>query len=214
MNKLKTILFFLAPLIWSCSSTIEDQKKERLLPIYGEKKLSGEAGSTDTLFHQIGNFSFTNQYGESVDQSITQDKIYIADFFFATCQSICPKMSTQLTRLQDSIMSQNDVIILSHTVNPMHDTVEVLKIYGEKYRAKKGKWHLLTGDRKEIYSLAKNDYLVNALEDNESDEGFLHSELFLLVDKQKRVRGLYDGTDSLQVDKLIRDLKILKSEKE
>ncbi|MFL5752748.1 MAG: SCO family protein [Bacteroidia bacterium] len=182
-----------------------------MLPVFGEKKAVNPQG-TDTLYHTIAPFRLMNQFGDTITEKTTEGKIYVADFFFATCQSICPVMSSQLTRVQEANKG-NDVLILSHTVNPMHDTVEVLAQYGNKYGAIKNKWHLLTGSKKEIYDLAKNSYLVNALEDDGSLEGFLHSETFLLIDKQKRIRGIYDGTDSIAVNKLIGDIRILMNEK-
>jgi protein SCO1/2 len=122
-------------------------------------------------------------------------------------------MSNELIRVQEAFKNDPDFLILSHSVNPAHDTSEVLEAYAGKYRAIKGKWHFLTGSKKTIYNLALHDYLVNALEDDGTPEGFLHSELFLLVDKQKRIRGTYDGTDSIAVNKLINDIKLLKTEK-
>ena len=195
----------------SCGSKTGNSDAGPVLPVFGEKKLATASGS-DTLYHTIAAFKLVNQFGDTVTEKTTDGKIYVADFFFATCQSICPVMSTQLIRVQEA-NKNNDVLILSHTVNPMHDTVEVLAQYGNKYGAIKNKWHLLTGSKKEIYELAKSSYLVNALEDDGSVEGFLHSETFLLVDKQKRIRGIYDGTDSVAVNKLIGDIKILTNEK-
>jgi len=122
-------------------------------------------------------------------------------------------MSHELIRVQDAFKNDNEFLILSHTVNPSHDSSEVLNEYAGKYGAIKNKWHFLTGNKKTIYDLALNDYLVNALQDDGSAEGFLHSELFLLIDKQKRIRGMYDGTDSIAVNKLISDVKLLKTEK-
>jgi len=183
-------------------------KNKQLLPIYGEKTFIG----TDTVYHTIQPFFFTNQYNEKITEKTVDHKIYVADFFFATCQSICPQMSSQLVHVQNAFKNDKDVLILSHTVNPMHDTVEVLYGYAQSYGAIKGKWHFLTGSKKEIYDLAKNSYLVNALQDDGTPEGFLHSELFVLVDSQKRIRGSYDGTDSVAVKKLIEDIKVLKQE--
>ncbi len=175
----------------------------------GEKKVLDNG---DTLYHRVGNFSFTNQYGENINEKNINGKIVVSDFFFATCQSICPRMSSQMRRLQDSCKNAEDIVLLSHTVNPMHDTVEVLKQYGEKYGAIKGKWHLLTGEKRKIYNLAKDAYLVNAVQDDGTEEGFLHSETFLLLDQLQRIRGIYDGTDSLQVNKLIKDIRLLRKE--
>ena|ERR1700741_2457837 len=195
----------------ACGNSTSDNASKQMLPIIGEKKTGG-ADNKDTIYHTIEPFSFVNQYNEIIDDKTTANKIYVADFFFATCQSICPQMSSQLVNVQKAFEKDNDLLILSHTVNPMHDTVEVLKGYADSYGAIKNKWHFLTGDKKAIYSLAKNSYLINALEDDGSVEGFLHSELFLLIDKQKRIRGMYDGTDSVAVGQLISDIKSLKQE--
>jgi protein SCO1 len=194
-------------LIASCNTPSVPKK---LLPILGEKHLS----NTDTIYHQISAFSFTNQYSENITEQTVKNKIYVADFFFATCQSICPQMSKQLTRVQAAFEKNDSLLILSHTVNPMHDSVGVLSAYAQQYTAIKNKWHFLTGDKKTIYDLAKYSYLVNALEDDGSTEGFLHSELLLLIDTQQRIRGMYDGTDEVAVSKLIADIKLLLTEKE
>lgn len=207
---------FLIPLTigsFSCGNKKETTDEHKfLLPVFGEKKHAGQEG-TDTIYHTIGDFKFIDQNKDTVTQKTVENKVYVADFFFATCQSICPQMSTSMIRVQDAFKTDNDFLILSHTVNPSHDTSEVLFAYAGKYKAIKDKWHFLTGNKKEIYDLAKYSYLVNAFEDDGSPEGFLHSELFLLIDKQKRIRGMYDGTDSIAVNKLIADIKLLKTEK-
>ncbi len=205
------IIFIIAivNLLISCRGNVNNEIK--LLPVYGEKKPIGSE-VRDTIFHTVKPFLFTNQYGEKVTEETIKGKIYVADFFFATCESICPKMSTQLVTVQNVFAKDDSVLILSHTVNPMHDTVEVLKKYAERFGAIKNKWHLLTGNKKEIYDMARYSYLVNALEDDGSAEGFLHSELFVLIDTKKRIRGFYDGTDSVAVAKLIADIKLLKTE--
>jgi len=178
--------------------------------VLGEK--ISNANSKDTIYHQIVAFELTNQYGETVSIKTVEGKIYVANFFFATCQSICPEMSTNLITVQKAFANDDSLLILSHSVNPLHDTVEVLKNYAGMYSAIKNKWHLLTGNKSMIYSLAKDSYLVNALEDDGTPEGFLHSELFLLIDSKQRIRGMYDGTDKPQVLKLIEDIKLLKTE--
>ncbi len=212
MKKISTQLFVLLSFFLTSCQQNKTADKKFLLPILGEKKLSKIGDKTDTIYHTIGSFTLTNQYGEIITDSVIKNKIYVADFFFATCQSICPKMSHQLKRVQDTFTTKNDFLILSHTVNPDHDTVEVLKIYGEKYGAVKGKWHLLTGNKKHIYDLARYQYLVNADETEGEGDLFIHSELFILVDKDKRIRGVYDGTDSLQVNQLIHDIRLLDKE--
>jgi protein SCO1/2 len=206
--KLKLILkiFLICSIVFyfGCSQ----KKSSVLLPIYGEKKII--AG--DTIYHQIASFNLTNQIGQVVNQNTTKNKIYIANFFFATCQSICPMMSNQLQEVQKAFLADDSVLILSHSVNPLHDTVAVLSNYADTYGAKTNKWHLLTGNKKQIYDLAKTSYLVNVFEDDGSPEGFLHSELFLLIDKKARIRGMYDGTNTAEVKKLIEDVKLLKQE--
>lgn len=203
------ILLFITGFL-GCDTKTNDAKK-LLLPIIGEKKLAGIDGQ-DTIYHTVQNFSFTNQFNETITEKTIANKIYVADFFFATCQSICPKMSTQLVQVQQTFKNDTSVLILSHTVNPANDTVEVLNGYAKTYEAKKNKWHFLTGNKKEIYDMARYSYLVNALEDDGTAEGFLHSELFILIDTQKRIRGMYDGTDSVAVAKLISDINLLKQE--
>lgn len=206
MRSKRTNLLFLIPalLLFACSK----EKPLKVLPVYGDKKeMKG-----DTLFHIIGTFNFIDQDNESVSNETVKNKIYVANFFFATCESICPEMSKNLKYVQEAFDKDDSVLILSHTVNPKHDTVEVLKQFSAIYQAKKGKWHFLTGDKKQIYDLALNSYLVNALEDDGSAEGFLHSEMLLLIDKKSRIRGMYDGTDHPAVLKLIEDIKLLKKE--
>ncbi len=213
MNKILLNLL-IAVLLTACNSSEKklEEGPKLLLPVIGEKKVAG-VEKTDTIYHTVGKFKLINQYGDTVTEAATNNKIYVADFFFATCQSICPQMSTQLVRVQEEFKNDADFLIISHSVNPKHDTAEVLNIYAQKYGAIKNKWHFLTGSKREIYNLALFDYLVNALEEDGSPEGFIHSELFLLVDKAKRLRGMYDGTDSIQVNKLIADIKLLKTEK-
>jgi len=204
------IICFLSLVVFACK-TESTEKHKQLLPIFGEKKLAGPEAK-DTIYHSIQPFSFINQFGDTVSDKTITNKIYVADFFFATCQSICPQMSSQLVNVQKVFEKDNGVLILSHTVNPMHDTVEVLNGYAQSYGAIKNKWHFLTGNKKAIYDMARYSYLVNALEEDGTPEGFLHSELFLLIDTQKRIRGMYDGTDSVAVAKLISDIKLLKQE--
>jgi protein SCO1/2 len=208
--KLKIISIVLLAAFWACNTSKQETKK-LLLPVIGEKKLAGVDGK-DTIYHTVQSFSFVNQYHDIVSEKTIENKIFVADFFFATCQSICPKMSSQLVHVQNAFKNDTSVLILSHTVNPSNDSVEVLNGYAQTYGAVKNKWHLLTGNKKEIYNMARYSYLVNALEDDGTAEGFLHSELFILVDAQKRIRGMYDGTDSVAVLKLISDIKLLKQE--
>jgi protein SCO1 len=210
MNKFITC-FFCSIILFGCS-TKNNETQKLLLPIIGEKKLAGK-NAKDTIYHTIQDFTFVNQFNDTVSEKTIENKIFVADFFFATCQSICPKMSSQLVNVQTAFQSDSSVLILSHTVNPIHDTVDVLNGYAQSYKAIKNKWHFLTGNKKEIYDMARFSYLVNALEDDGTAEGFLHSELFILIDTKKRIRGMYDGTDSVAVAKLIADINLLKQER-
>jgi protein SCO1 len=212
-----SITIGLVILLASCNNQIANkeqvneikQSTKLLLPVFGESRLGA---NKDTLYHMIADFNFVNQFGDTVTNKTIHNKVYVADFFFATCESICPKMSTQLERVQTQFLKDTNFLILSHTVNPSNDNVSVLSTYGKQYNAVKGKWHLMTGNKKQIYDLAKSSYLVNALEDDGSEQGFLHSETFLLIDYAKRIRGIYDGTDSIDVNRLIKDITILKTE--
>ncbi len=213
-NSIIVVLIILLP---SCNNQIANkeqvnetkQSTKLLLPVFGESRLGA---NKDTLYHIIADFSFVNQFGDTITNKTVYNKLYVADFFFATCESICPKMSAQLERVQAQFLKDTNFLILSHTVNPSNDNVSVLNTYGQQYKAIKGKWHLMTGDKKQIYDLAKSSYLVNALEDDGSEQGFLHSETFLLIDYAKRIRGIYDGTDSIDVNRLIKDINVLKTE--
>ncbi len=207
--KLKLSLKILAAASITLLTNCKDESPKMYLPVFGEKKVAGE----DTIYHTISGFNLTNQYGEQVNKETVKNKVYVANFFFATCQSICPEMSTNLVDVQKEFAEDDSVLILSHSVNPLHDTVDVLRNYASTYGAIKNKWHLLTGNKKMIYDLAKESYLVNALEDDGSPEGFLHSELFLLIDTKGRLRGMYDGTDKGEVRKLIEAIRLLKKER-
>lgn len=188
------------------------------LPYYGTKEtvetvVDGEK-KTDTIYHTVPPFRFTNQDGKLVSEQTFHNKIYVANFFFATCRSICPKMNTQMARVQERFTNQPDLYFLSHTVNPERDSVEALAEYARAIHANTKNWFFVTGDRKAIYDIAANGYLVAAAEDINAEGGFLHSELLILVDREKRIRGFYDGTSVAEVDKLIDDLKLLYAEYE
>lgn len=186
------------------------------LPIYypQDVKISVVDGKekSDTIYHTIPPFRFVDQSGDTVTDNIFEDKIYVADFFFSTCPSICPKMMKQMGRISDTTKDKENFMIISHTVNPSHDSVAVLAEYAKLVHADPKRWMLVTGDKKQIYDLAMDGYKLAVDEDPRAPGGFLHSELFVLVDKEKRVRGYYDGTDSSQVNKLIDDINILSAE--
>ncbi|MBX0333214.1 SCO family protein [Pontibacter sp. HSC-14F20] len=165
----------------------------------------------DTLFKQVPVFKFTSQQGQQVSQQELDGNIYVADFFFATCPDICKAMSSQMVRVQEAFQDEEQVKLVSFTVNPEHDTPEVLSEYGERYGANPSKWYFLTGDRTKIYDLAQQGFYLPVMK-VEGQQDFIHSEKFMLVDKDRYVRGIYDGTDKEDVDRLIIEIKVLLDE--
>jgi protein SCO1/2 len=163
--------------------------------------------------HHIADFSLTNQDGKTVTLEDYKDKIYVADFFFTTCGTICPIMTTNMKKVQKAILLDKDVLLLSHTVTPKIDTVAQLKRYAIEKGVLSHKWNLVTGPKKEIYNLARKSYLVAKYDPTKDDTyGMVHTENFVLVDKQKRIRGMYDGTNDDDIERLLEDITILKEE--
>ncbi|MBK7691185.1 MAG: SCO family protein [Bacteroidetes bacterium] len=165
--------------------------------------------------HHVEPFSFTNQEGKTITEKDLEGKIYVVEYFFTTCEGICPKMNDNMAKVYATFRGQNDVAILSHTVDPETDTVEQLKRYSLKFDADPTQWNFVTGDKMELYKMAINSYLVTAVEDTTQKDimpDFIHSEKFVLVDKEKHIRGSYDGTSPAEVAKLISDIKELQKE--
>ena len=186
------------------------------LPVIGPRDPVNQTvdGETvvDTIYHTVGDFNLIDSDSMPVSQAVAKGKISVVDFFFTTCGTICPRMSNQMMRVQHKYRDDNDVVILSFTVDPLNDTPSRLKAYAQKHQAVAGKWYFITGDKEQIYRLAKESYFLNALETPDATEAFLHSEKFLLVDKQGRIRGIYDGTDHFEVKRLIEDIEALQHE--
>jgi len=186
------------------------------LPIYQPAMVSTElVDSTiqyQKKYHKIADFTLVNQNGRTITQKDYKDKIYIADFFFTTCQTICPIMTNHMVNIQKKIINDNDVMLLSHSVTPDIDSVAQLKRYALKKGVNDKKWNLVTGDKKEIYRLARKSYL--AVKDNGDGGPFdmVHTENFMLIDKKRQIRGFYDGTNEEDIDRLLNDLEILKKE--
>jgi protein SCO1 len=183
-------------------------RKESPLPIFGEREVVGN----DTAYHTIANFSFLDQDSAIVTNATYNGKIYVADFFFTSCRTICPIMKTQMLRVYDSIQNDPDVLLLSHTIDPEYDTVGLLRDYAGRLGVKSSKWHFVTGEKEDIYKLAQTSYFSTALEDTTEPDGFIHSGAFLLIDKQRRIRGKYDGTKEEDVNRLLGDIQRLKNE--
>lgn len=166
--------------------------------------------------HTIGNFSFTDQNGKTITQNDVKGKVFVAEYFFTTCGTICPKMTEQMERVHKAYKSNSKVAILSFTVNPEVDTVEQLNRYAQKHGADSKSWHFLTGEKEKLYALARKSFFVlkPAETENQGDVGsdFIHTNNFVLVDKQMRIRGYYDGTSTEEVDHLIHDIERLLEE--
>ena len=163
-------------------------------------------------FHKIDDFSLVNQNNEIITNETYKGKIYIADFFFTTCPGICPIMKENMIILQDEFINDDDVLLLSHTVTPEIDSVHVLKKYSKEQGVIDSKWNMVTGDKKQIYNLARKSYLVAEDIESPTQYDMIHTENFVLVDSKRRIRGFYDGTDNDVMDNLISDIKLLKKE--
>jgi len=185
------------------------------LPILGNKDVVQKEVNgvmvTDTVYQTIPDFEFINQNGKPVTQQSLNGKIYIADFFFTTCPTICPAMKRNLLTVYNQFKENDTVAILSHTIDPVHDSVAVLKDYATRLGVTSGQWYFVTGNKDSIFQIAQY-YLVSAHEDEQAAGGLLHSGHLVLVDKQKRIRGLYDGTVEEDASKLIKDIDILLKE--
>ena len=163
-------------------------------------------------FHKIAPFSLTNQNGLTVTEKDYMNKIYVADFFFTTCPSICPKMTANMGLIQENIKTDNQVLLLSFSVTPEIDSVQQLKSYAIEKGVIDSKWNLLTGNKKEIYELARKSYLAVKSNGDGGEHDMIHTENFILVDPEKRIRGFYDGTDINAMDELLSDIKVLQME--
>ena len=186
-----------------------NSNSEKPLPIFGER----EVVSGDTVYHTIGEFQFINQDSVVVTNETFKGKIYVADFFFTTCRTICPIMKTQMARVNEAIKDLPDVFILSHSIDPEYDTVGLLHDFAERLGAKSDKWYFLTGQpRNYVFDIAQTSHFSTALEDKSEPDGVVHSGAFLLVDKEGRLRGKYDGTVEEDVNRLIADIGRLRKE--
>jgi protein SCO1/2 len=165
--------------------------------------------------HRVSSFSFVNQEGDTVTEKDMAGKIYVVEYFFTTCKGICPKMNEHMTEVAKAFRGNRDVMILSHTVDPKKDTVEALKAYSLRFEADPAQWQFLTGDKKELYDVARYSYLITATDDTASvdiQSDFIHTNYFVLVDRNGRLRGRYDGTDLGDVKQLIGDIRVLLKE--
>ncbi len=205
MQKLFLPILSLLMLI-ACTQEKESQK----LPILGNAIYE----ENDTTYHTVADFQLIDQDSSIVTNDSYKDQVYVADFFFTSCPTICPKMKAQMLRVYSKFETNQEVGILSHTIDPTYDTVALLSDYADRLGVKSSKWKFVTGDQDYIYDLAENSYMSIADEDVNAPGGYIHSGAFLLVDKERRIRGVYDGTVPEQVDVLMNDIeKLLKEYK-
>jgi len=193
------------------------QPKKRL-PIYQPNMVNVELVDSTLQhvkkYHRIADFSLINQNGDTITQENYRDKIYVADFFFTTCPTICPIMTANLVEVQAALVNDPEVLLLSHSVTPEIDTVAQLKKYAIEKGVNDAKWNLVTGDKKQIYELARKSYLAVQEDGDGGPFDMIHTENFILVDKQRRIRGFYDGTKEEEMDRLLSDIEILKNSQE
>lgn len=191
-------------------------KPKRTLPIYNPSDVNPELVDSTvqykSRYHTVADFSFVNQNGDTVTQKDYEGKVYVADFFFTTCGSICPKMTTNMAEVQKAILNNPKVKLLSHTVFPEVDSIPVLKAYAVKHGVIDNKWNLVTGDKKEIYKIARKSYLAVKLGRPDQLYDMVHTENFVLVDQKRRVRGFYDGTSKEEMERLLADIDFLCNE--
>ena len=187
----------------------------KVLPIYQPAQVNFELVDSTIQhkkkYHKIADFKLVNQNGDTITQAFYKDKIYVADFFFTTCQTICPIMTDHMYEIQKQTISDPEVLLLSHTVTPEIDSVAQLKRYAKKKLVNSSKWNLVTGDKKQIYDLARTSYLAVKTSGDGGPYDMIHTENFMLIDKKKQIRGFYDGTDPKAIEKLLDDIKVLKA---
>jgi protein SCO1/2 len=200
----RVFVFLLALGQWLMLESCESKKP---LPIFGNRYEEGG----DTVYHTIAPFHFVDQDSALITNATVKGKIYVADFFFTSCRTICPIMKTQMFRVYEATNTMDDVLLVSHTIDPEYDTVALLHDFAERLGVKSSKWHFLTGQKDSIFKIAQTSYFATAMEDKTEPDGFIHSGAFLLIDKLGRIRGKYDGTKEDEVNKLIADIKKLRS---
>lgn len=208
------VLFILSAIIITVIYNLK--KPEERLMVYQPEMVNPELVDTTVQYvrkyHKIADFELYNQNGDTITQDFYNDKIYVADFFFTTCLTICPIMTDNMLEIQEKLKNDPEVFLLSHTVIPKHDNVPVLKEYATEKGIDAAKWNLVTGDKKHIYDLARKSYLASKSDGDGGPYDMIHTENFVLVDKEKRIRGFYDGTDPEAMEDLLSDIAILKAE--
>lgn len=206
------IAIFITGVVIAYNMLNKPRKLKILAPADLNPELVDSSKSNVTRMHRVGDFSLINQNGEKVTPETFEGKVYVADFFFTTCPNICPKMTKQMHRASKAFEDDDRVMFLSHTVQPEVDSVEVLAEYAKEYNVNDDNWMLVTGDKKQIYELARKSYFAATTEGSGGPDDFIHTENFVLVDREKRLRGFYDGTSTEDVDRMINEIQILLEE--
>lgn len=211
--KLSISLSLLTATLFFMSSCQNDKRLPILSPKSAET-VTNPDGTTqiDTIYKAIPSFSFLNQDSTIITQDLFNDKIYIADFFFTSCSTICPTMHRNMKEIFEKYKDNPEVMYLSHTIDFKYDTPSVLKKYAQKLGVDNGKWQFAYGSKDSVYKIAEKDYLVAVIEDSTAKDGYIHQGWLVLIDKEKRIRGAYDGTDSNQVAQLMADIPVLLAE--
>jgi protein SCO1/2 len=222
-NRIIYMLIFIV-LFTSCEKKIKKENikvteisRVEFLPFYNEESFTPIWLTPNTeeekRFHKIPDFNLMNQLGDTISQKTFEGKIYVTDFFFTTCPGICPKMTGNMEKIQEEFVNDSDILLLSHSVMPTTDSIPILKEYAKNNNVIDNKWHLVTGGKKDIYDLGRNHYFVeNDLGEVKDINDFLHTENFLLIDKNKHIRGIYNGLNRASIAQLIIDIKTLQKE--
>jgi len=219
MTKYKwIILAFLGVWVGGMMVVYPMLKKSKRLQIYQPADINPKLVDADmqrtAKAHRIADFKLIDQTGDTITNKDFENHIYVADFFFTSCPSICPKMSANMAELASNYKNDSDIMFLSHSVTPVADSVPVLAAYGAKHGADPKQWKLATGEKKHIYELARRSYFAVTTEGDGGDADFIHTENFILVDKERKIRGFYDGTSKADMQRLMDDITILRYEYE
>tara|TARA_B100000497_G_scaffold72581_1_gene81498 strand:- start:99 stop:737 length:639 start_codon:yes stop_codon:yes gene_type:complete len=208
--RLAYALIFMISFFFSC-----DQQEKKQLPVYNpvdfKEKLVDKSVRNVSKNHTVANFSLTNQNGITITNKDYENKIYVVDFFFTSCPTICPIMTNNMLKIQDEFIDNDDIKLLSMSVTPEIDNVEILKQYAIEKGVNDSKWNITTGSKKHIYELARKSYFAVVEQGDGGLQDFIHTPNFILIDTKKQIRGIYDGTDENEILRLIEDIKILKS---
>lgn len=208
--RLAYALIFMISFFFSCY-----QQEKKQLPVYNpvdfKEKLVDKSVRNVSKNHTVANFSLTNQNGITITNKDYENKIYVVDFFFTSCPTICPIMTNNMLKIQDEFIDNDDIKLLSMSVTPEIDNVEILKQYAIEKGVNDSKWNITTGPKKHIYELARKSYFAVVEQGDGGLQDFIHTPNFILIDTKKQIRGIYDGTNENEILRLIADIKILKS---